>query len=316
MELHFSAEGLTPDNNAFTAVFVHRESYMELLKQAEMLFHLQLLCKTPSIPLVKNSYMLISKHRQQPDSTCKNIGLKVNMKVTDLIYNELGILVALVYLKKNFTCNHVAHIILAKKPNISNSMINLILNGELAESSATISHLESIKDTLVVHGRIGVMTGNTEECPPVDRKKDRGLTVEYTGDYVRRPETTITIENPPPSSAITEVMKDHSRFVTFDQFREQMKKGAEEKLRITLDGAAPISTSSTAEGETYRGYPVSRGPRGGKYYLKDGKKFYLKDDVPLDSSEPSNQSGPASAPTTTAAPAQSDGVVYKINMLA
>jgi hypothetical protein len=306
MSIHFNQDGLQVDSSTFSAVFVHRESYMELIHRSQTLFG----DMSSKLEPLKNSYMLISKHRQQPGNTLKNMGLKVTIKVTDLIYNEIGILVALVYLKKNFTCSGVPHIVLAKKPNISNSMISLILNGELAESSAAISHIETLDEQLVVRGCIGVMTGSVEECPPVERKTERGLTVEYTRESVGRPETTMTVENPPPQSAIGNIMNERNKFVTFDQFREQMKRGAEEKLRIPLETGAKCSEAKHGteakngdEPETYKGYPVMKGPRGGKYYMKDGKRFYLKDESP-----------PAPA-TTSATDVDECGVVYKISML-
>jgi hypothetical protein len=304
MSVYFSPEGLQVDGSSFSAVFVHRESYLELIHRAQELFS-GVMQKCP--PLVKNSYMLISSHRQQPKNTQRNMGVKVTIKVTDIIYNEIGILISLVYLKKNFTCNNVAHIVLAKQPHISNSMINLILNGELAESSTTISHIETLNEPLIIRGCIGVMTGSVEECPPIERKTERGLTVEYTRDYVSRPETTMTVENPPPTSAIGAIMNERSKFVTFDQFREQMKRGAEEKLRIPLESTRSSPSEPKEETkemkETYKGYPVMKGPRGGKYYLKDGKRFYLKEDGCI-------------APALNGDKRNIDnGVVYKISML-
>ena len=57
--------------------------------------------------------------------------------------------------------------------------------------------------------------------------------------------------------------------------------------------------------EVYKGFPVLKGPRGGKYILKNGKKVYIKDESLITSGEISNKVGNI----------LKSGVVYKVNIL-
>jgi hypothetical protein len=95
--------------------------------------------------------------------------------------------------------------------------------------------------------------------------------VEATNNIVTRPEVVYAVEQPldePPSSV----------------------NDKKDVMEITLNKSGP-----TATGGTYLGEPIIKGPRGGCYIIKDGKKKYV----------PANATGGSSKAE----------LVYKINIL-
>jgi hypothetical protein len=114
-----------------------------------------------------------------------------------------------------------------------------------------------------VHGKIGVMSGSKEETASIMYSTD-GSPVQISNTSVTRPEVTLSVENSPPPG-----------------------------------GAA--CSASTEEEETYMGFKVYKGSRGGKYiYYEQGKKRYLTDEFLAHSKEK----------------AAKKGVFYNINFLA
>ena len=256
----------------FNAVFIDQESYIKLLNICDGYFGLDMIKKNRKLPCQLNSYMLLS--REQKD-IAKGVGKNVSLNVDRVLYNsEYGILSALVQMKSNFTCNKVPHIILAKNKNISsNSVASRIINGDT-------TGYETLYAPIKIKGKVGIITNSSEETLENINIVD-GIPVQSTRNIVTRPEALYTVEQPPPPSNI----------LSFDQFKKQSKElrnREDETMKITLS-----SGKDEATGETYQGEPVMKGPRGGKYILKNGKKKWVPKNLESERSD----------------------VVYKVNIL-
>ena len=259
----------------FNAVFIDQESYIKLLNICDGYFGLDLIKKNRKLPCQLNSYMLLS--REQKD-LAKGIGKNVSLNVDKVLYNpEYGILSALVQMKNNFTCNKVPHIILAKSNNISsNAVASRIINDSTNGS-------ETLYVPIKIKGKVGVITNSPEETLENINIVD-GIPVQSTRNIVTRPEALYTVEQPPPSSNI----------LSFDQFKKQSRelRNREETMKITLASGSSVGLDE-ATGETYQGEQVMKGPRGGKYILKNGKKKWVPKNLESERSD----------------------VVYKVNIL-
>lgn len=126
----------------FSAVFIHEDSYIELLEQAEPLFHLNMFQKDRKLPLREQAYMFIAFR----DPTF-NQGLRVNVDIKGYAYLENEYLVALVYLRNNFTEFMNPHIILASRPGLSDDYIRRNLKGKIIALPSSIT----IKGKVDVH---------------------------------------------------------------------------------------------------------------------------------------------------------------------
>lgn len=368
-----SQPNLPLDENSFCAAFVHQDSYLELLRQCDSNFNLHLMSREKRELQLRNpAYMLISISR----TTMKQIsvGTKVGMKITELVYSKpLKLIVGKVYLKKNFTCSKVPHIIIAKDPLMPNQVALGLLDG-------TFDHLGDtyripFYQPIAVSGKLGLMLGSSQEnydrtqqelprpddelparksdmtiahVLPERRKKagransdefpapifeephpttqtpqtqiqidpregelcnffmkpavggggrDRlidelrqstlgsaegsNITIQKTQHKVTRPEATEVVERPPPSIMNISLTD----------------------IRATGGGEAAEGDGGgdgEGEGEKYKGCIVIKGPRGGKYILKNGKRLYVKDD----------ENAPAAS-----APVFKSNMVYKVNLL-
>jgi hypothetical protein len=161
------------------------------------------------------------------------------------------------------------------------------------------SRVERLYSPHRVHGKIGVVFGSGEERiqPEPEVNVVDGLEVRTTHKVVTRPEVVFTVEQPPPPPAST------GKFISFDQFkkmgqnprnRQSAGQGQDpDIMEITLEPTE--SSKSTPTGETYQGESVMKGPRGGKFIIKDGKKKYVQGSGGGDG--------------------ESSGVVYNINIL-
>ena len=110
----------------FSAVFIHEDSYIELLQKAEPLFHLNMFHKDRKFSCRDQSYMFISF--REP---AFNQGVKVNLDIKGYVYLEGEYLVALVHLKTNFTDIINPHIILANRSDLSDNYIRKNLKGKM-----------------------------------------------------------------------------------------------------------------------------------------------------------------------------------------
>lgn len=350
------------DSNSFCAAFVHQDSYIELLRQCDTNFNLHLLSREKrELELRNPAYMLISVSK----TTMKQIsvGTKVNMKITELVYSKpLKLIVAKVYLKKNFTCAEVPHIIIAKDGNMPNQIATGVLSGSFDHMGDT--YRIPYYQPLSISGKLGLMLGSSQENydraaidrqesskpepePPVrerpaerrvksnlpdpiftptkptqfeqsapraneniqldkffmtnptetrnrlieelrqstmDQKDGTKITIQQTHQEVTRPEATEIIERPPPS-----IMK-----ISLNEVKNTYK---------TDDHDAEPDDSITETQELHKGCIIMKGPRGGKYIIKNSKKIYLKDE----------DSG--SGEPTGNAPVFRSNVVYKVNLL-
>jgi hypothetical protein len=252
--------------DAFSASFLDQKSYIELLRISDSFFDLKMTTRERALPCQQNSYMvLVRSPPREPRYLWKGIGRKVSLTVNAVVYNErYGVLVALVQLKNNYTCNHPPHIVLAKRAGVNNILVSNVIDD-------AASRMEMLYSPYRVHGKIGVIFGSGEETitPALETKMVDGLEVRTTNNVVTRPEVLMTVEQPPPTSL-------EPKFVSYDQFRvsaaADRAKGGDEVMEITLDKK---SGGERATGETYQGEAVMEGPRGGKYIMKDGKKKYV-----------------------------------------
>jgi len=237
---------------------------------------------------------VISRYPPQDTSYLwKGIGRKVALTVTDIMYNErYGVLAALVQTKKNFTCNKQPHIVLAKRDGVNNVLVSRVVDGSIPEGYET--KVEKLYAPHRVHGKIGIIVDSAEETLNPDMQIVNGIAIRKTQDIVSRPEVVYTVEQPPPPSL--------NKFVSFDQFKKMGQQRRDEKKRPNRDDDDVMEITLEAKddvvratGETYQGEPVMKGPRGGQYIIKDGKKKYVP------GSKGSGGSG--------------SGVVYNVNIL-
>lgn len=276
--LSFDKIHLEPDVEAFNGVFLNQESYMLLLKLSDTYFGLNMSTQDRVLPCLNNCYMLISRSYVH---LTKGVGKKASLTVNRLLYNKhFGVLVAMVQMKNNFTCNPIPHIVISKRETMSNVTVSRIVNGEEANEFPSV--IETLYEPVKVHGRIGIMMGSEETKQP-NTVNINGMIVTQTNQRVVRPEVAYTVEQSAPN-----------KFLTFDQFKERAKstkkEDTDDTMKITIE---PKNTDDVTTGETFRGEPVMQGPRGGKYIIKDGKKVYVKDKAKAEGSD----------------------VVYKINIL-
>ena len=265
---------LLPSNftTCFNAVFIDQESYLKLLNICDGYFGLDMTKRNRKLPCQLNSYMLLS--REQKDLT-KGLGKNVSLNVDKVLYRH-GVLSALVQMKNNFTCNTVPHIILAKDSTTitNNAHASYTVNNDITQA-------EILYKPIKVKGKIGIVTDSSEESL-LDVNYVDGIKIQSTSSIVSRPEAMYTVEQPPPPSNI----------LSFAEFKKQsqiQKTKEDETMKFTLSKGADEAT-----GETYQGETVMKGPRGGKYIIKDGKKKWV----------PKNIEGE-----------RGSDVVYKINIL-
>lgn len=267
----------------FSAVFIHQAYYTELLRLCNTYFNLNMLDPDKrELPLPKFTYMLIRKDTSNKQQLFLNVGIHTRMNITKLIYNKkFGILVAAVQLKKNWTCNTIPHIVLAKKHNVTNDFINLVINGGFTHFEG--NNVIDIDDPFSIKGRIGVMTNSTIEDPYVETTIEGGVRVETSSEVVERPEVSISISRAPC------IRIDKTADFTFDKLvSEDNEDNDQEKKKNGLG--------------TYKGYPIKQGPRGGKYYIDgSGKRIYMTGSSAYGGKETTADS--------------SSKLIYKINMV-
>lgn len=380
---------------SFNAAFIHQDYYIRLLEKCNTEFNLNLLDPDKrEIQLRDSAYMLISRDRSDVKFLA-NIGIKVVMKVSELIWSKpLCAIIGVVQLRKNFTCNSIPHIIIAKNPEMNNQICENIIQGSFDHLGDT--YRISLYEPIIIKGRIGIAIDNPEELIPVtrprsqsqyhshsplspqhqsqhqsqpqsqpqhsqaqwkdptseqvinsfpdeaymnDRKKnhatgerrikkqqhhqnveeknistnisqyftskpqqildesdvykDNNIVVQKTHVRVQRPEVTHSVERPPPTPPQRESrvhqFKIRSKHSVLDLGDENDEDADDEDDQ--LDGT----------GETYKGHKVYKGPRGGKYYFKNGKKVYMK--------------GEGTGSSTDGRSVLKSGVVYKVNIL-
>lgn len=267
---------MEPGSPAFSGVFLTQGSYVELLKLADTYFpELRMSSPDRQIPCLRNSYMLMTR---SPHNLFRGINRKASLTIDRLIYNaHFGVLAAGVHMRSNVTDNRVPHVLLAKRDdNVNNATIGRVINGECSEEFPSVE--EYLFSSVKVHGKIGVMIG-PDEIPQAEVKYVDGVKMLQTHEYVDRPEVSITVEAPPPASI------KRSPMMSFDQFKQHARNNpvptSEDTMKITLERSGPGGSKRLAEpvhtGEYHKGEPVMKGPRGGKFIMKDGKKVYVKD---------------------------------------
>lgn len=194
MVLHFTADNIIETTDLFMGAFIHQDSYLELLAQAESLFGIQLRT-TPEIPLVENSYMLMTRDPRKvwPEG----LGRKLSFTVNSLMYNpSLRFIVALVHLDKNITINKIPHVVLVHDDTINNASINLLLEHSL-------TNVRKLEVPIKIRGRLGTMTDSGFELLPRDRVEKDGIVTDFHKEPVMRPEVSHSVEWRLPNNAPT-----------------------------------------------------------------------------------------------------------------
>ena len=256
--------------NCFNGIFIDQDSYINLLRICDKYFDLDMTSSNRKLPCQRHSYMLLSKNSRD---LIKGVGKNASINVKSIFYSsQYNVLACIVQMKNNFTCNKIPHVILAKGSNVKN---NALASSIVNELNGTI---EDLYTPIKIRGRIGLCINTLEEILD-DISIVNGISVQESNNIVTRPEAMFTVEHPPPPSTVRSVK----------QFKEsQLDCEDEDKMKITL------SKGETETGETYQGEPVIKGPRGGKYIIKEGKKKWVH--KKLDGQEKAD-------------------VVYKINIL-
>lgn len=374
MSIQFARNDDIP-KNSFCAAFVHQDYYVELLRLCDVNFGLHLLSRERrEIPLRDSAYMLISTD----PTTIKeiNVGVKVTMKVTELVYSKpLKLLVAKVFLKRNFTSAKIPHIIVAKDPLMPNQTAIGLLNGTFDHMGDT--YRIPLYEQFEIKARVGIMSGSDQESYTYSLSEsidDEGENIEVKKPVAppeRRQKTTqpshahqphqpahqpshppqhprqdipksqpqkAKIEPPPISSSLSRFFMTSPGVIedlkasTFDnctnvtvqktksvverpEATEVVEKVPNGVMKINLSDIvapqphpqpqqetnAPSTESASTAEEQYKGMAVFKGPRGGKYVVKNGKKIYLKE------GETGGDGGKG--------PLFKSGVVYKVNVL-
>lgn len=276
MSLIFDQEVIIDENfkSGFNAVFLTQESYIELLDLADEYFHIGLREENCRLPCLTQSYMVISN---QKDRLKYALNKNVSLKIKSLFYNnKLEIVVALVYLKKNFTDNEFPHIIISKPEKINETYINKLLRNdtELKEFSK-YNNVVPLDEFYTIHGKVGILINyNLDNCTSrsTNMVDSAGRYIHVSNEQVSRPEVTLSVDNClPPESEI-------------------------DKVKVKDKGDASSATED--QQELYMGLLVHSGRRGGKFIIKDNKKKYISDAEILSSKN------------------KKDEVVYNVNLLA
>ena len=266
-QLLFEQIAIPQGANTFTGVFLTQECYRDLLALADSYYGLGMLSSQRKLPCATYSYMLVSKGHA---GAWLNVGLKVSLVIDRLMYHEKhGVVAAIVQLKKNFTCNGTPHIILAKRHGLTSATAHNIVHMACTQDSGAATFV-TLERPYRAHGRIGTLVGSNEE--------------ESAFEVVDRPEVAHSVElarpRPPAPPQPAETM--------------EIIVGTTSSTRSDTKKSEPVST-----GEFYKGCPVMKGPRGGKYITKDGKKVYIKEGASL--ADASGNGG--------------DQVLYKVSIL-
>jgi hypothetical protein len=230
----------------FSAVFIHEDSYIELLEEAEPLFHLNMFQKDRALPLREQAYMFIAFR----DPTF-NQGLRVNVDINGYAYLENEYLVALVFLRNNFTEFMNPHIILASRPGLSDDYIRRNLKGKII----------ALPSSITIKGKIDVHTMPFEVTPfkPVNSFNSfNPEPIQFFTNILKRPEL---LNRPEPLNR-SELLN-----------RPELLNRSE-PLNRPLRETSEVLTIASEEEIDEPG--VFKGPRGGKYRIVDGKKIYLK----------------------------------------
>jgi hypothetical protein len=123
---------------SFYGFFIHKDDYINLLNFCEQTFKIFLINANNIIyyklKIILNppylTYAKYSKTNIAPN-TLQILGKEVEFNIYKIVYNtepNFQFIVGLVKLKKNWTCNPIPHIVLAKNPAIDNNIIlNLLL---------------------------------------------------------------------------------------------------------------------------------------------------------------------------------------------
>lgn len=121
-----------------------------------------------------------------------------------------------------------------------------------------------------------------------------GSLIQHSQKTVYRPEVTHSVQKMPVGADKIMDEPDENQFINHQAQTEETN---------TIEGTSAAEDGggigSIYTGEIYKGYNVIKGPRGGKYIIKNGKKTYVKD-------EPAGQKSGALFKS---------GIVYKVNIL-
>jgi hypothetical protein len=258
----FDPARIREDHPAFCGAFIDQPSYIELLRAADAAFQLNMTSRTRVLPCQQNSYLVMS--RSPP---WRGIGRPVSLTVDSILYNsEHGVLLAMVKMKNNFTCNKVPHIVIAKRPG----MTNIVASHAIDDSTSKIQLCSPLR----VHGKIGVITGSHEEFVKPVRINVDGMHVVATNKVVTRPEVVYTVEQPldDPRPAPTPLKVTPKPKASASASASASKSDV---MEITLEKPGSDRGKGSATAGTYMGEPIIKGPRGGCYIIKDGKKKYV-----------------------------------------
>ena len=317
----------------FSGAFLDQASYEQLLQITDTYFDLDMMSKSSrKLPCAERSYMLIARDRKK---VTMGLSKRVSMSVYSLSYNEkYGFVVGLIQMKKNFTCNTIPHIVIAKRTDMNNAMVARALS----EPGNSVVQLYS---TVKIRGKIGIVCGN-DEIIGDDIEMQNGMQIHRGGQTVSRPETTLTVEQPLPEKKTISFnefktrraeqsdgqrhdgqrqheqqheqqpryeqheqqprYEQHEQQPRYEQHEQHERQHGEQRQRSVPEpdtdvieiNTGGISPEGVLTGEMFRGQPVIKGPRGGRHIMLDGKKLYVY--------------GKAKTPK------QSE-VVYKVNML-
>lgn len=276
-------------NGCFNGAFIDSDSYSQLLDLVDIYFGLGM--KTDSCPydLKEHCYMLISKSQGR---LFKLLGKNVKLKVSHILHNEhYGVLAAKVILRNNFTCNSTPHIVIAKRKNLNHSVIRKIVDGEMDYKHPCI--IKKLHAPCSLHGVIGVLCNSDLEDDVISGHVQDGM--YHTGTKVSRPELTISVDNflPPEKK---------NKYLSISDLKtkriEPLYQPESDNDTIGSDG----NKGEDGAEEYYQGCLVKKGPRGGKYIIKDGKKKYLKDEDIKDNDKGKKTIG-------------GSGPVYSLNLL-
>ena len=293
------------DNIKFSAFFVHKSSYADLMNIATTYFG-----SLDSFPKLPFSYMVFSHN---PDKFFGELfGTEATLKIKQLDFSrKLGVLIALVQLKRQ-NPYQASYILLAKSPFVTDDLVSAFANG-LIPSVMDLQQYTPI-EPIKVNGKIGLLVSRNTEESQVLPSESTNKTVSVGINEIAPISVSVSVPVPapvptlPPPTLPTSTLPTSTDAIKFNpensalssyykqEMHNSIQKMATAEIPVRFnsnpakiyeateivqkpkqnksDTEPPVETSSASTPTLADGTPLIKGPRGAYYYMKDGKKRY------------------------------------------
>ena len=300
-------QNVNPELVEFTALFVHQQSYIDILQKCNYRFGLNLLNKDErEIPLVKSSYIKLSNR-----TLASAIGKDAKLTISELIYSRpLSVILCIVKLKDK---TKDSHIILACKSDFPNQLIEGLIDGTHENFGG---YYRTKLENFILHGKIGVKlkvddiendhnhSQSQSQSQSQDDQNHRTSKV-YNRQPPKRqtfkifdPDHKLSKSNQVPDQNLSKSSISSLEKLKKKYFMEENKLASKLQSKHGLNADVSIThklirpevaesverlpyrnkqpTNAESDGpEMHQGCIVKKGPRGGKYIMKGSKKIYI-----------------------------------------